>query len=640
VVDVVSTYRDLSSDDPLRVFRRKAPEPALWRRLASRLGFGGKIAKRGPLPSYVFSYAPEIKRPEWDYVQLMEVATTSWVMRQVIRAITQEVLGHGWEIMPRFKQKCNACGKEFQAKVDECSSCHSRELREPSQAEWAHLDELLREPNPDYNLDNLFRSLLFYFLTVEDCYVSIAYKRELHEGLAVRRAQEIYIEDSRFIFPVADAAGHLGNDQFFCPDCYGIARDEYVSVDEKTDVGTVKCKLCGAPLVRTAYVMEFNGAIRARFGEDEIIHLSPSRLLPNLFGNPKMISVIKLLQTLYSMDDYNFEVYSGGSLGGFISFPGMDQSQVTEMKRQVQEELKKKDRAELVTGKGVTTKKVRNLWLGVQETPAFLRTIEDPRTMQSLDFWKSYREVVCAVYGVTPVFVSILESGKAGTAPRMQIDVQNRVTLEIQKFIEDAINDKLLKVFEIYDWQFFFAPIELKDTLRETQIQLTKANTARMWLAAGFDVELDENGEIVVSGVGSLKGPAPELGAQEIELPKITETEGIAGDLKVAKALADTLPRARLVGILADKFEVDLKKVLSWARDHKDNKTVKQVAFAKGKVIINEHFENMKVVAKKEIERKIGPISSLSQEQITGLEALRAQALLDFKKILFDELKR
>jgi hypothetical protein len=236
-----------------------------------------------------------------------------------------------------------------------------------------------------------------------------------------------------------------------------------------------------------------------------------------------MVSVIKLSRIIEAMDEYNLGVYSEGKVGSLITFPGMDQGNVDNMLAEADRALQERENQELKSGKLQAKKKIRTVVLGVPQAPVRLPVLEDLAAMQSKDFYDECVEKICALYGVTPVFVSIIESGKSGANPRMQIDVQNRTTREIQSTFEDLMNQKVYPVFKITDWLFQFEEIEQRDEMREAQIEQTKSVTALNWRQAGFNVTLDEDGKLVVSTPQG-QGVAPPQGESQQITPSGSTT--------------------------------------------------------------------------------------------------------------------
>ena len=298
-------------------------------------------------------------------------------------------------------------------------------------------------------------------------------------------------------------------------------------------------------------MQEINGQIVARFGRDEIVHGSSSRVLPEAFGNSKLISVWKLLAVLEAMDDYNWELYSEGHSGSLVVFPGHDQNEITALKEAIEREIKEKDLRDIQTGKRKYSKKIRTHFIGVKEPPIRIPIMEDFEKMQSLDFYKLYAEKICAVFGVTPMFVSVVEATRAGVNPRMQIDVQNRTTRRYQRDIEDLWNEEVLPKFGITDWVLKFNSIEGRDVLREAQTEHRIAATAMTWRLAGFDVEVTEDKRLIVSAK-----PVRPVGRR---VPVSTVGEGKIPRSARVPSYETTTEEARIEDMITPKDEEEEK---------------------------------------------------------------------------------
>lgn len=494
---------------------------------------GVKIEKTTPvLPSFVFEPEPQIRYPVYDYINLFEVATTSWPLRRAFRAIIQECVRNRWTVKPAFKWKCDKCGKTYdhtpkenQLKEGEKPKCEvdgcGADLRLPSEGQARIMDQLLKRPNGDYHFDDFVKSSIFYDLSLDDWYWGMAFKRvpKTEGGKVVvqdkrvvyeKVPREIFVEDARFIFPVADEFGHLGGYEWFCPECYDKQPGDQPVVAIRQDMSLADrqkaliCPMCGETMEQTAYVQEIGGMVTARFTKNELIHGSSSRVAPALFGNSKIISVWKIVQTVLAMDDYNWEVYSTGKVGSIIGFPGEDQLEVDEKKKAIEEEIKALDRQDIQSGRFKSSKKIRTLMLGLKrdQQPIRIPIMEDMKAMQSIEFYRLYMEAIAGVYGVTPEFVSTTDVAGGGT--KLKIDVQNRTTQEHQAGFADLFNDDLLPKFGITDWIFVFNPIEGRDQLRDSQTEHTKAATAMTWAQAGFDVSLGPGRELIVTGKANI----------------------------------------------------------------------------------------------------------------------------------------
>jgi DNA adenine methylase len=473
-----------------------------------------------------------IRDPDWDYEKLLGLAETTWILRTIFDAIIREACGQGWGKDPRFVAKCTnpQCGQEFETETNPCTTCN-HPTREPDAAEGVLLDRFMANPNPDHELAQILKSLMWQALAVDDWFLSVTYAEAtvgtdpvLGEPVKVRKAKEIWVEDSAAIKIMANKRGQLGSDQFFCPTCYDDNEsDVYYGKDQAV------CPTCGSSLLETAYVQVLQGKITARFSKDEIIHNNGGKNLPRLFGKPKLISLLRLVLAMTYLDRYNLSAYSTGSLKSILAFPEMNQPEIDEMYHSIEAQLTA-FKVDPETGESVRPN--RSLWIGAKQAPQQLAMLPPSKDMQAIEWYKIYREAIASVYSVTPVFISIIESGRTGNNPEMQIDVMNRATKEWQQNFEDPFNNQVLPIFGIHDWVWSFNSIEADDALRIATVSEMKAKAAGEWATAGFQVTLDDEGELVISGqAGPPAQPAtaPPLQAMEKMVPPIPATGARAG---------------------------------------------------------------------------------------------------------------
>jgi len=458
-------------------------------------------ATRSVIPSYHLSPEPQLRIPKWNYSEIYRKAEESWLVQAIVRVITQEVVRPGWKVVPKFKVKCTACDTEFQEAYEKCPLCDS-ETRKPSLAQAKLLYKLLSRPNPDYSFGDLLRSLVYHDVIADDWYLAILPVLEEERKQKILKPAEIRVEDPRFWAPIADEYGRLGIDEYYCPVCY--KPDEYYGKGQQT------CPKCGLPLVRTAYVQVINGQITARSGQEWMVHGSTGRVLPELHGRPKLVSVWDLIHTLKAMDEYNFDVYSEGKLGGVLNFPGYSQEQIKALQAEIQADLRRQE-VETVGGFYRTKKSIRTLMIGSEQPIEFIKAMPSLSEMQSLEFYMTIIQAVCSVFGVQPISLAFAAKTRGGSvAPYIRLEVQNRTIKEIQRDKEEMFNNELLPKFGITDWCFKFNPLEQKDELREAQIREIDSHTLLNLRAAGFDVTFDEHGKLVIPLKPSAEVEPPE----------------------------------------------------------------------------------------------------------------------------------
>jgi len=228
--------------------------------------------------------------------------------------------------------------------------------------------------------------------------------------------------------------------------------------------------------------------------------------LPGHYGNSKVVACLRVVLSILAMDKFNLDLYSTGKLAQIVILHGLQQSEVNKL---VAEAKVQRDKLEEDPNTQIVMNKLRTLFLGTKEGATKIDSMPPSEKMQSLDWWKLWREVVGSIYGVTPIFSGVVESGKTGNNPRMQIDVQNNTTEMYQKSIEDPFNNALVPKLGVTDWLFAFNPVEEKDEMQEITVLKTKVETVIAASNAGFNAELTDEGEVRISG--KPKPPEPML---------------------------------------------------------------------------------------------------------------------------------
>ena len=421
----------------------------------------------------------------YNYSLLIYYSWTNEVLRQVHDAIIREVTRNGWTVTPKWACKCTLCGAEYQNHRDKCPECKGA-TRKPDPEQKEILKAFIEDPNPDNELTDIVKSSIRYMLSVDDWWLSIQYA-----NLQADNPLTIYVEDSRNMRVVSDDKGRLGNGEYFCPTCTG-------EHPEKTYQKGQKCKKHPeTELKETAYVYLSGQDVKARFAKDEILHSIQDPLLPSLYGNSKTISCLKIILSIFAMDQFNLTTYSQGKLAQILCFEGMTPEQATELAKETQ---KQKDIAEYDARTGEKVASLLTLFLGAPGPVTKVNAMPPSDQMQNIEWWKLWREIVCSIYGVTPVFSGVVEAGKSGNNPRMQIDVQNNTTEMVQKSFQDPFNTIIVPKLGVTDWKFTFNPVEEKDEMQDITILNSKLDALQKAVNLGLTAELTDEGEVKVSG--------------------------------------------------------------------------------------------------------------------------------------------
>lgn len=471
-------------------------------------------------PSVIAEFAYEsearVRAPKWNPGLLYKKFETSWVLQQIARSIIQEVKRPGWQVVPKFKFKCTECGGQFNTTVKKCPRCGGP-VREPEWSQIGIIERLFESPNSfRQSFGDILGSLIYHDLVMDQWFLSLAYAPVYQKDPNTKKfyktgkyqPKEIFVEDSQFIRFVADKRGRLKSGEWFCPICWPEIDDEVYDRP-----GT--CKKCKRDLIETTYVQITTNASEPdnRFGFDQMVHGSTYKILPNLHGAPRLVSVWEVVYTLGAMDEWFFDTYKTGKLGKIINFPGYDPDQVKAMAIKLREAEAAMDAIDAIAGEARTTKKVRNLLIGSAEAINVHDVISSPKDMMMMEYYTLGIRAICGVFGVQPIMIAMEEGKGSGQTPYLKLEVNNRTIEEIERDKEEGFTNQLFPLFGVTDFAFMFGPLEKKDELRDAQIQKLKAETVAAYVKAGFQVFVDEEGRIRLTGKSTTPSEDGEGGA-------------------------------------------------------------------------------------------------------------------------------
>jgi len=370
--------------------------------------------------------------------------------------------------------------------------------KEPTDAErgqYAQCEKLLLLPDRRNrrSFNNIIKANIADLLTYDDFFTSIAYGEDPADKEWFNKPVALYAEDAGTMEMRHDQHGNLGDNTFFCELC---PPEMEVTEDDAKRRGMI-CPLHKRQYKRTAYVQFTQGKVIARWAENEMIHGHLFKSAARLNGLPILISLMLPIGNMIAMDEWFSDSYRDQRLPmSLLAFKGTPHAAVERLARDVETQVEQNPHG--------------TAWLGLPEGKdvQFVKLMDTPTDMQSLDWYKHYEEIVYRTFGVSPVVAGIIESGKAGQQPDMQRAVNANVMAAIQQIVGEAYtNSPLFESFGITEWYLGFTPSEEEDELMEAQTSLAWANAAGAWKTAGYDTALDEDGRI--SPTDKLPQPTP-----------------------------------------------------------------------------------------------------------------------------------
>jgi hypothetical protein len=408
------------------------------------------------------------------------------VGRTIINALKGEIFRNGYDVVPKFFEKCIDCGKEFKNDVDVCDSCGGQ-VRRPIEEQKLMIEKRLRFVNEnrqtildvlaqtedDLNiLDNGF--ILFlkqYFYDAEG-------------NIMLGEIHEILRGDPRVVRIIADKTGRLGyNDAglkvFACPEC----RDRLYTEEDSPDG---KCVKCHKRLYRTEFCAKKADGNWVYYLEGEAIHLS--KYNPELlYGYPPVISVWQKLVALVEMDRYIMLNYQKQRPPrGLLVVNTANAESARKAWEYVLAETRRDPHAiapwiiENKDGKNVVQ------WVDLM-TPL--------SEMQYTEVRNEMRHQIGALYGVMPLFQGDLSTSGGLNNEGLQVTVTNRAVERAQTLYNENVFKKIAEEFNVTDYDIQLNPSEEKDEMAPLQKFAQKIDNALKMKSMGFTVEYTEDGQ-------------------------------------------------------------------------------------------------------------------------------------------------
>lgn len=466
-----------------------------------------KALPKTSLPNTYDDTSNFIKPLIWNEDLLLDYCDRSAIMTSILGVLLKECTKDNWDIKPMFSFKCTnkKCLKEYnhlpEMELCECGS----PLRKPDIQHKNILNKFIDDPNPNYDFYEIIRSCLLWVLKLDRYYVNVSfvYEQDGYKKLS-KTPTGLFVENPRYI-RIRDVPSEK-----FCPLCY--------KPDDIYKDGETTCPKCGADLWETYYIRlenPYSNVIVARYKKEEIIEGHYNRQLPDLYGTPKLVSAIKQLQALIGLDTLNSDIFVKRKLNKIFVFNGATQEQINEIKDNVENDIR--------DGFGLK-KFLYDVYLGITGSTDIkvFDALPDAEKLQSLEWYKFYREVLASVFEVPPVFSGVVESGKAGNNPNIQDVVMGSTKKGLIRTIEEPFNKRIMEAFGVTDYYIAFPDFTIKDELRDAQIQKIKAETANIFLTSGFEVQYIDS-DIVVSEEPTNKQKQIQPEVQYIDVEEVID---------------------------------------------------------------------------------------------------------------------
>jgi DNA-directed RNA polymerase subunit RPC12/RpoP len=566
-------------------------------------------------------------------IMIYELADNIDALRIPIETINREMFKNGFEVIEKFKFKCEQCGKEFKfvpEAADEgdvkCDSCGSTNLRRPKPEHRKKLEQLIHHPLNGNNqtIDDLGRQLERDLEIADNAYMLVLKNYFINDSTgeidhAKTEIKEFLRIDPPQVAMIADSDGRIGYDDkrnkiYVCP------RFEHREKRLTTDT----CERCGAKAlkaiceVNAVYSLGIPQPKRVIYGEGELIWKAGKYKPSLVYGYSPIYAVWSKAMSLSHMDEYVRKYFDKMRPPRGLLLIG---SRNYETFRKSWDALEKKAMEDpyMIHPLLVETEKSgKNMaqWLD------FTGSLQE---LQFIEVRKELRQIIGAVYGVLPLYYGEMVGGWSQEG--LQVTITNRAVKWGQDVLHAAFLTKIAELLGVDDWDLKLVAGEENDKLRDLQIKGTEIENMMKLQQMGFSISRTHSGEFKVSKettneMMADEGGKPPLAAPVEERtsfqgqPKTSNPSDIGGMMQghPASGKGTSLSQKNYPdGITPTNFEI-VKKTLQTAMDYgwKKTRTVEELRKYAGMTVRQ---------ARELVKTEFQGIRSWEDEELDGRES-------------------
>ena len=559
-------------------------------------------------------------------IMIYELADNIDAIRIPIETLNREMFKNGFEIVERFKYKCENCSKTFQYapniheesedKIDmkkvQCDSCGSYDMKRPVPEHRKILEDIMSKPvnGNMQNMEDLSRQLERDLEIADNAYMLLL-KNYFIDDISGEidplktEIKELLRIDPPQVAMIADSDGRIGYDDkrqkiWVCP------RFEHRDKRQYTD----RCDVCNAKCLKA--IIEVNSVYsigvphpkRVIYGEGEVIWKAGKYKPSLIYGLSPIFAIWSKAMSLSHMDEYvrkyfdkmrpprgllvvasrNYETFRK-------SWDALEQK-ATEDPYMIHPLMVESDKG----GKNMAN------WID------FTGSLQE---LQFIEVRKELRQIIGAVYGVLPLYYGEMVGGWSQEG--LQVTITNRAVKWGQDILYKSFFKKFAEVMGVDDWDLKLVAGEENDKLSELQREGVEIDNMAKLQQMGFKIERTHTGEYNISKeVQELENEelkngrgrstaAPEEGRQNAQGEHVesrpSDMGGVAQGHPSSGSGTSMSQKNFPNGITPTNFDV-VKKTLQTAMDFgwKKTKTVEELRKYAGMTvrnardIVNEEF--------------------------------------------------
>ena len=484
-------------------------------------------------------------------IMIYELADNVDALRISIETLNREAFKNGFEVVEKWKYKCENCGKEFDSKPEkgddmdagahnktpndtkstddatvECDDCKSTNIRRPKPENRKKLQALYTRyvNNNDQTIEDVGRQLERDLDIADNAYLLLLKNYYINEATGEIDLEKTEIKELLRIDPpqvamIADSDGRIGFDDkrnavYVCP--------RFEHRDKRLSKG--KCDRCGAKALKallevsSVYSVGIPQPKRVIYGQGEVIWVAGKYKPGLIYGFSPIYALWSKVMSLSHMDEYIRKYF---------------------------DKMRPPRGLLVIASRNYET--FRKAWSALEQ-----RAVEDPymihpllvesdkggrQMAQWIDFTGSLKElefinirqelrqIIGAAFGVLPLYFGELPAGWASEG--MQVTITNRAVKWSQDFLKTHIFDRLALELQVDDWVLKLKAGEEADELRELEIEAQKVQNYAQLQQMGFSVKRTHDGNWIADKEPTFEQVTmPELAMAEAQMEMGMQIQG------------------------------------------------------------------------------------------------------------------
>jgi len=475
---------------------------------------------------------------------IYELADNIDALRIPIETINREMFKNGFEIVEKWKFKCENCGKEFQyapfksERPDEqpfeqnedniknavplkkshdmeCDTCKSNKLRRPVPEHRLILEKLITKPvnSNEQTLEDLSRQLERDLEIADNAYLLILKSYNINDATGEINHDKSDIKEFLRVDPtqvamICDSDGRLGyNDKhqpiYVCPHFEHRKKRLATSMcnDFTDNIHSKSVKALKAIVeVNSVYSLGTPQPKNTIYAEGEIIWKAGKYKPSLVYGFSPIYAVWSKAMTLSHMDEYVRKYFDKmRPPRGMLVIA----SRNYETFRKSWDELEQRASEDpyMIHPLMVESEK------GGKNMAQWIDFTGSLRELEFIEVRKELRQMIGAIYGVLPLYYGEMVGGWSQEG--LQVTITNRAIKWGQDVLTKAFFSKIGEMLNIDDWILKLKTGEENDKLRDLQTQGVEIQNMQILQAMGFEITRTHTGEFKVS-------KSPAMSSEEI----------------------------------------------------------------------------------------------------------------------------